>query len=191
MAGYLEKPFVFFDIETTGLRAGHHEVTELAFIHEKLGSWCVRVKPKYPERFEDAAREISRYNDTDWAGAPSLEDVMQKVREFTYEAILIGHNIVLFDVPFFNANCKMAGIDYQLPLKMNCLIDTQMLALVHMVPRGLKFLGLGPCCKFFGISNDGQHHAYDDCDRTKMVFEALLKKLRWDDGKAEQRTLWE
>jgi DNA polymerase III alpha subunit (gram-positive type) len=190
MPGYAEKPFVFFDLETTGLRAGYHEITELGFIHEKLGSWCVRVKPKYPERFEEEARSISGYNDTEWSGAPFLEEVMLKIREFTYEAIIIGHNIIGYDIPFFNANCKMLGIDYQIPIKMNGLIDTQMLALTHLVPQGLRYLGLRPCCTFFGISNEGQHNAYDDCQRTKLVFEAMMEKLRWDDGKAEQRTLW-
>jgi DNA polymerase III alpha subunit (gram-positive type) len=191
MASYAETPLVFFDIETTGLRAGHHEITELGFIHEKLGGWCVRVKPKYPERFDDAARAISGYNDQEWAGAPPLEEVMLKIREFTYESIIVGHNIIGYDIPFFNANCKMVGIDYEIPMKMNMLIDTQMLALTHLVPRGLRFLGLRPCCTFFGISNDGQHNAYDDCARTKLVFEGIMGKLRWDDGKAEQRELWQ
>lgn len=190
MASYADTPLVFFDIETTGLRAGHHEITELGFIHEKLGSWCVRVKPKFPERFEEAARSISGYNDQEWEGAPPLEEVMMKVREFTYESIIVGHNIIGFDIPFVNGNCKMMGIDFEIPLKMNALIDTQMLALTHLVPRGLRYLGLKPCCTFFGISNDGQHNAYDDCARTKLVYEGIMEKLRWDDGKAEQRELW-
>jgi len=190
MPGYQDTPFVFFDIETTGLRNGHNEITEIAFIHDKLGSWCMRVKPKYPERFEDVAREISGYSEVEWAGAPYLEDVIDKVREFTYESIIVGHNVVGFDIPFSNGNFEMLGIDFRLPLSMNWVIDTQMLALVHMVPQGLKRIGLSPCCAFFGISNDGKHHAYDDCARSKLVFEALLRKLRWDDGKPKQKELW-
>lgn len=191
MLSYAETPLVFFDLETTGLRAGHHEITELGFIHEKLGAWCVRVKPKYPERFEEEARAISGYNDTEWEDAPPLEDVIMKVREYTYESTIVGHNIVGYDIPFFNANCAANGIDFELPLSMNWLIDTQMLARVHLVPRGLKSLGLKACCRFFGISNKGQHNAYDDCDRTRMVYDGIMDKLRWDDGKAEQRELFQ
>ena len=190
MAGYIDTPLVFFDLETTGLRAGHNEVTEIGFIHEKLGAWCCRVKPKHPERFDDVAREISRYNDVEWEDAPPLEDVIMKVREYTYESIIVGHNIVGFDIPFFNGNCAADGIDFALPMSMNHLIDTQMLALVHLVPQGLKSLGLKACCRFFGISNEGQHHAYDDCDRTRMVYEGIMGKLKWD-GKVEQRDLFQ
>lgn len=182
---------MFFDIETTGLRDGHHEVTEIAFIHDNLGAFCCQVKPRFPERFEEAARQISRYSDVEWAGAPYLEDVIMKIREYTYESIIVGHNIMGFDIPFLNANCQMIGSDFQIPMKMNAIIDTQMMALSLLVPQGLKTLSLRACCKFFDISNEGQHHGYDDCLRTKMVYEAMMNKFIYDDGQTGQRELWQ
>lgn len=191
MAGYQDKPLVFFDIETTGLRAGHHETTEIAFIHETLGAFCVQVKPRFPDRFEPDAKRISRYNETEWAGSPDLSEVIPKIREYTYESIIIGHNIIGYDLPFFNANCDMIGIDFEIPIKMYSIIDTQMMALSLLTPQGLKQLSLRACCRFFGISNDGQHNAYDDCLRTKQFYEALIKKFVYDDGKVGQRKLWQ
>ena len=191
MPSYQDTPLVFFDIETTGLRPGHHEVTEVAFIHEKLGAYCVRVNPRFPDRFEEDARRISRYNEVEWAGTPDLSEVMMKIREYTYESIIVGHNIVGFDIPFLNGNCKMIEDNFEIPMKMNAIIDTQMMALSMLVPRGLKTLSLNACCKFFGISNEGQHHGYDDCLRTKMVYETMMKKFIYDDGKSGQRELWQ
>lgn len=192
MLGYLDTPLVFFDIETTGLRPGHNEVTELGFIHEKLGSWCVRVKPRHMDRFDSEAMAISGYNEADWAGAPYLEDVVAKINEFTYESIIVGHNVVGFDIPFCNGNFEALNLDFRLDMKMNSLIDTQMLALVHLVPQGLKRIGLKACCSFFDISNAGQHNAYDDCARTKLVYEKIMEKVQWGD-KIEpkgQKALW-
>lgn len=189
MPKYLEKPLVFFDIETTGLRPGYHEITELSFIHETHGSWCERVKPRYMDRFEDVARKISRYSETDWADALNLEDIISKVHEFTYEAIIVGHNILGFDLPFANGNFKMLGLDFRFETKMNAVIDTQMLALALLVPQGLKRLSLNACCDFFNISNDGAHNAYDDCLRTKMFFEKLMEEIRFGDAPI-QKIFW-
>lgn len=189
MPKYLDKPLVFFDIETTGLRPGHHEITEVAFIHDEHGSWCERVKPKYMERAEEDALKISRYTDVDWADAKNLEDIIPKIHEFTYEAIVVGHNVVGFDIPFSNGNFEMLGLDFRLELKMNSVIDTQMIALAILVPQGLKTLGLNACCKFFNISNQGQHNAYDDCLRTKMFFNKLMEEIKFGD-KPVQKSLF-
>ena len=182
---YARRPLCFLDIETTGIEPGHHEITELGFWHEKRGGWCIRIMPKYPDRFQPEARAISGYNDVDWAGAPRFEAVAAKAIEFMEDTILVGHNILGFDLPFIRAEYQSAGLaSNQIPRV--AVIDTQGLALTHLVPLGLKRLNLNSCCSFFDISNAGEHNAYDDALRTKAVYEKIMDGLRWTGGKPQQ-----
>jgi DNA polymerase III epsilon subunit-like protein len=65
-----------------------------------------------------------------------------------------------------------------------------MLAMAILIPNGLGRVSLKACCDFLGISNDGQHNAYDDCLRTKLVYERMLEKIRWGDAGPEQTSFW-
>lgn len=184
----LDKPLVFFDIETTGLRPGYHEITELAFIHEKLGSWCVRVQPKHMDRFEEEAKRVSGFNPSDWLGAPAFEEVVNKALTYMDDAIIVGHNLIKFDIPFFNGQCELVKTPRRIVDRY--VIDTQTLALALLGPLGLSRLNLKACCSFFDISNAGEHNAYDDCARTKLLYEKIMANIQWTGFGPEQKELW-
>lgn len=175
----------FLDIETTGLKAGYHEITELGFIHEKLGSWCIRIAPRHMDRAQPEALTISRYNELDWDGAPRLSSIAGKVVSYLEDAILVGHNIIGFDMPMIRGNFEMLGLNTS-DIDRRALIDTQVLALTHLVPQGLKGLSLKACCAFFDISNAGAHNAYDDAARCKAVYEKIMESLQWTGGDPQQ-----
>ena len=170
---YRNRPKVFFDVETTGLIPGYNEVTELGFSHEEMGAWSVRVRPKYMDRAHPKALEISGYNEKDWAGAPFIEDVWDPICERLENAIIIGHNVAGFDLPIMHGEARMKGLSSDRISR--AWEDTQGLAMTHLVPRGIKRVNLAACCDFFGISNEGQHHALEDALRCKQVYERITK----------------
>lgn len=173
---YIERPKVFVDIETTGLQPGHHEITEVAFHHEKLGPLCIQIKPEHPERWDEESRRISGYTMASWADAKLFKEAAAQIIEYLEGTIIIGHNILGFDLPFLEATFKMHGLEsWRIS---EAVIDTRVLAMTHLIEDGLKAANLKACCKFFDISNDGEHRAYDDVLRTKALYEAVMNHVK-------------
>ena len=166
---YAHRPKVFFDVETTGVIPGYNEVTELGFVHEERGNWSIRVRPRYMDRADPKALEISGYNEKDWVDAPVIVDVWDSICLFLENAIIIGHNVAGFDLPMMRGEARMKGLSSDRISRS--WEDTQGLAMTHLVPRGLKRVRLSSCCDYFGISNEGEHHALEDALRCKQVYE--------------------
>jgi DNA polymerase III epsilon subunit-like protein len=171
---YRNRPRVFFDVETTGLIPGFHEITELAFLHDEMGPWSVRVAPKHMDRAHERALAVSRYNEKDWAGALPIEEVWEAICVRLEDTIIIGHNVAGFDLPFIKGEARMKSLPTERISR--AWEDTLGLAMTHLVPRGLRSVSLASCCEHFEISNEGQHHAYEDVLRCKAVYERITKR---------------
>ncbi len=168
----LQRPLAFLDVETTGLKPGHHEITEIAIDHSKYGTWSCRVRPRFLDRAEQRALEIQGFNETDWEGAPTFGAVAGKIIEWTENTILIGHNIAGFDIPMLHGCFEMAELSSRDISR--AVVDTMTLAIEHLVPKGLKSLSLRAVCDFLKISNEGEHTALADVMRVKDVYEKLV-----------------
>ncbi len=168
----IQRPRCFLDLETTGLKAGYHEITEIGVIHEKLGKWSCRIRPRYMSRADPESLEIHGYNNVDWDGAPYFEGVAKQIIEYLENTILIGHNIAGFDIPFLHGNFEMAELSSEDISRS--VMDTMTLAIEHLVPKGLKQLRLHSVCDFLKISNEGEHTALADAERVKQVWEKLV-----------------
>lgn len=171
---YRNRPKVFIDLETTGVIPGYHEITELAFVHDTKGRWNVRVKPRHIDRAQERAIAISGYNEKDWAQAPYIEEMWERIVSYLEDVIIVGHNVAGFDRPMIEGEARVKKLPGADRISRACE-DTQCLALTHLVPRGLNLLGLEACCRFFDIPNEGQHHAYEDALRCKAVYERITK----------------
>lgn len=168
---YAKRPKVFLDLETTGTIPGFHEITELGFSHDIKGEWSIRVQPEHMERADPKALEISHYNERDWAGAPSLVQVWPRVCEWLEDTIIIGHNLARFDLPMLEGEARMKKLDFgPIPRAWE---DTRGLAMTHLIKKGLKRTSLSAVCDFYGISNEGEHHALEDVRRCKQVYYKL------------------
>lgn len=169
---YNRRPKAFFDLETTGLVPGYHEITEIGIKHDTMGPWSVRVRPEHMDRAEPIALQVSQFNEADWADAPPLDDVIEPLLTRLEDAIIIGHNVG-FDLSMLRGELRKRNIpDARVSRSVIC---TQVLALTHAVPRGLKRLSLEACCSFYGMPNDGAHNAYDDAVRAERLYYRLVK----------------
>lgn len=168
----LQRPKCFMDLETTGRKAGWNEVTEVGFVHDKLGEWSCRVKPKHMNRAEQAALEMQGFKLADWEDAPTFDKIARRFIEFTENAILIGHNIAGFDIPMAKGNFEMCDLSHA--AISHAVVDTMTIAITQLVPKGLKTLRLAAICDLLKISNEGEHTALADALRAKAVYEKTV-----------------
>lgn len=95
--------YVVFDIETTGLHPDSDQVCEIAAIGVKDGlpqgtfSTLVAIEGSMPE----AAGRVNGITDDMLKGAPAIGDALDAFLDFIGDdAVLAGHNITSFDIPF-------------------------------------------------------------------------------------------
>ena len=189
---YRNRPLCFCDIETTGTKAGVHEVIEIAFKHDTLGSWSTTIQPEFLNRAEPEALLVSRYNTVDWAGSPTFREVAPKITQFVTDATVIGHNLIGFDVQILRGHYEICGLSHH-GLFRDAL-DTMVLARTVLIPQGLKRLNMEACRKFFGRGYEGAHAAWEDCVFAEELYHDIMENLRWVDkrkGEVIQESLFD
>lgn len=107
--------YVVFDIETTGLHPDSDQICEIAAIGVKDGlpqglfSTLVAIEGSMPE----AAGRVNGITDDMLKGAPAIGDALDAFLDFIEEdAVLAGHNIASFDIPFMEAAAAKSGRDF-------------------------------------------------------------------------------
>ncbi len=160
--------YVVVDVETTGLKARHHRITEIAIIAvsdagERL-VWSTLVNPE-----RRIPRQISRLTGIDnqlVASAPRFASVAQTVLDLIGEQLIVGHNVA-FDIGFLNAELRRCG----LPKLINQSLDT--LALADALLPELRRLSLTEVARHLEIGHSEAHRAAADAETTLSVLERL------------------
>lgn len=186
---YRERPFCFCDIETNGTTPGYHEVIEFAAKHEKLGRWSTPIAIEHHDRSEPEALKVSRYNKSDWVGAPTFKQVAPRIAEFLTDATIVGHNFIGFDAPMIRGAFDMQGLSHGKMLRD--IIDTMMLARTFLIEEDLKRLNMKACRKFFGKGYERAHAAWEDVEFVEELYNDIKSGLRWHgNADAIQETLF-
>jgi len=118
--------YMVIDIETTGIKCGFHEITEISILNcETLDQRVWFVKIKYPERASDDALRLTNKTRRELVSRGRfIEDILDEINEFVEEAgdeleeaVMIGHNCS-FDRRFmehaFETNNKKFKAQYWL-----------------------------------------------------------------------------
>lgn len=187
---YRDRPLCFLDTETTGLKAGHHEITEIGFRHQTKGNICIQIAPLHIERAEYEALKVSGYNSSDWVEARPFSAEAARIREYLEGATLIAHNAP-FDIDMLKGSFEMARLECDDLFRD--VICTQALARMFLVPLGLNLLSLKACMKFIGIEYEDAHNAYSDTIFVEHLYNFILKNIKWHgtvNGKRIQEKLF-
>lgn len=167
-----DKHFVVFDTETTGLDyRGGHQIIEIAGQKMMNGTVVAEftglINPTIP--VDDGAYRVHGISNLFLAenGKPALE-VLPSFMEFIGDSIIVGHNIMNFDVPFLNNNLQKIGKSSL----NNMLIDTLIMA--RKLLPGLPNHKLGTVATHFNVDYAGAHRAMRDVEINRQVFLKML-----------------
>lgn len=165
----LEKPIVFFDIESTGVNVATDRIIELAILKvhpDQMQEMRVyRFNPGQP--IPPAATEIHGITDSDVANAPFIEDKAHEIVAFIGDADLAGYNSNRFDVPMLVEELMRAGVLFT--TKNRRFID------VYKIYAAMERRDLSAAYQYYcGKSLDNAHSAEAD---TRATYEILLGQL--------------
>ncbi|MDO5035793.1 MAG: exonuclease domain-containing protein [Porphyromonas sp.] len=113
---HLERPIVFFDLETTGTNPQRDRIIEFSFLkihpdgkEEVLNSY---VNPEIPIPAEST--EVHGITDEDVASAPTFAIIGKEVAAFIENSDLAGYNCSRFDIPLLAEEFLRAEIPVDL-----------------------------------------------------------------------------
>ncbi|WP_371779469.1 DEDD exonuclease domain-containing protein [Streptosporangium subroseum] len=164
--------FVVFDLETTGVSAGEHAITEIGAVKvrggEVLGEFATLVDPGSP--IPPFISVLTGITDSMVVAAPRIESVLPSFLEFARGATLVAHNAG-FDLGFIKAACAAHGH----PPPRHPVVDTVVLA------RRLLTRDEAPNCKLSTLAKifsrtEPCHRALADARATVDVLHALLER---------------
>lgn len=192
----LERPLLFFDIESTGLNIPADSIIELSFVkvfpdgEHKVKTW--KIKPWDYEKqcqrpISPEASKVNGITDDMLVDCPRFSEVVEEVASWLEDSDLAGFNSAKFDLPMLaeelervKAFCKKEiSIDLHQPL----MVDVQ--NIFHfMEPRNLK-----AAYRFYcgGEDFDNAHTAEAD---TMATYEVLKGQLdRYPDTEGSEKRL--
>ena len=185
---------VAIDFETTGLRAGYHEILQIAVVplnadlrpNPDLRPFYHNIAPKHPERSEPGAGQVHKLNLEDlMLHAPSSEKVADLLVEWWERLDLpVGKTLVpLAHNWAFEASHGKAWLGDDLfgqlfhgHARDGMLFATSLNDRSSFAGEAALFsrVGLNSLCKHFGIVNENPHDALSDALAEAEVYRALL-----------------
>lgn len=168
----LDKPVVFFDIESTGLNVIKDRILQIALI---------KYEPNKPEPTElemminpgipiaPEAMAVHGITPEMLKNKPVFAQVAQQIFDFIGNADLGGYNSDRFDVPMLLEEFARVGLDLQIDKRRS--IDVQKI-FYKMEPRTLKAALMFYC----GKDLEGAHDALADVRATVDVLKGQIQK---------------
>ena len=167
----LQKPIVFFDLETTGVNAIHDRIVEISYIKVfpdgNEESETLRINPE--RHIPEQSSAIHGIYDEDVKDCPTFKQVARDIAAIFVNSDIAGFNSNYFDVPMLVEEMLRAGIDFDIT---KCrLIDVQ------NIYHKLEQRTLSAAYKFYcGKNLEDAHSAQADTRATYEVLKALLDK---------------
>lgn len=181
----LERPLLFFDIESTGLSITNDCIAELSFVQvlpdgsEHVKTW--RMKPwdyesgrQHP--IHPAASAVNGLTDEMLKDCPRFQDLVDEILPYLAESDLAGFNSAKFDLPLLSEEFERVrhytGKDIDIDLHCKKMIDVQ--TIYHtMEPRNLRSAYRYYCG---GEDFENAHTAEADTIATYKVLKGQLDK---------------
>lgn len=179
----LERPLLFFDIESTGLSIAADCIIELSFVkilpgnEQRIKTW--KIKPwdyaaKAQKHISESASAVNGVYDKDLVDCPRFCDVVEEVVEWLSDADLAGFNSAKFDLPMLAEEIERArefgGKAVNINLHEKRMVDVQNIY-HYMEPRNLK------AAYRFYCNQDGFENAHTAEADTIATYEVLKGQL--------------
>lgn len=166
----LERPIIFFDLETTGTNVTHDRIVEISYIkvypdgrEEKRSR---RLNPEMP--IPAASTAIHHITDEDVAGEPTFRQIAKSLLRIFDGCDIAGYNSNKFDVPVLMEEFGRCGINFDISGRR--FIDVQ--NIFHKMEQRT----LVAAYKFYcGGNLEDAHSALAD---TQATYDVLIGQLK-------------
>jgi DNA polymerase-3 subunit epsilon len=168
----LQRPLIFFDVETTGTNPVKDKIVELCAIKiltDKSRSRYVQLfNPEMEIPYE--VSQVHGITNDMVKNEPPFREKAKEIAKFFSDSDLAGFNIARFDVPVLVEEFLRAGLEYN-PIENAKIIDT--MSIFHKKePRNLT-----AALKFYADEElVNAHSAEADVEATMKVLDGQLKK---------------
>ena len=114
---HLDRPLLFFDIESTGLNIVSDSIVELSFVkvfpdgHDEIKTWRVcpwDYKAKKQKSMDPGASAVNGIKDEDVAGEKKFIEIAPEVVDWLKDSDLAGYNSTKFDLPMLAEEIERA-----------------------------------------------------------------------------------
>ncbi|MBO4995144.1 MAG: 3'-5' exonuclease [Muribaculaceae bacterium] len=166
---HLNRPIIFFDLETTGTNITHDRIVEISVIKimpdGKEIERTRRINPEMPIPAEATA--VHHITDSDVADAPKFSQIAKDLARMFEGSDIAGFNSNRFDIPMLDQEFQRAGIRFEFSKAR--FIDVQ--TIFHKKEQRT----LVAAYKFYcGKNLDEAHSANADTRATYEVLKAQL-----------------
>jgi|688.fasta_scaffold381047_2 DNA polymerase-3 subunit epsilon len=166
----INKPIVFFDLETTGLSTTSDRIVEIYMLKKNPDGtedeFYSRFNP-YPVPVGKEAEEMHGLSLEVLQNEPSFSERAKDILEFLSGSDIGGYNIINFDLPFLTEELIRSGINYS--FRTHRIFDSWKIWTMSE-QRNLK----GAVKRFTGEDLEGAHQAKNDVIATAKIFESQL-----------------
>ncbi len=167
----LDRPLVFLDLETTGLRVAGDRIIELALIRVApsgdVAEKVRRFNPGVPIPAEATA--VHGISDEDVAHEPPFAARARSLARILDPCDLAGFNLRRFDLPMLLAEFQRAGVEFR--------VDERRIVDVQMIFHREEPRDLSAAVRFYlGRELEDAHSALADIRATMAVLGAQLER---------------
>ena len=167
----LEKPIIFFDLETTGTNIIQDRIVEISYLkimpNGAERTYTQRINPGMP--IPEASPLIHGITDDDVKECPAFKEVGKEIARDFEGSDIAGFNSNRFDIPMLAEEFLRAGIN--IDLSRHRLIDVQ------VIFHKMEERTLSAAYKFYcGKQLDNAHSAEADARATYEVLMAQLDR---------------
>ena len=180
----LEKPIVFFDLETTGVNIATDRIVEISILkvfpngNKESKTWLVNPEIEIPKE----AAEIHGITNEKVVTEPTFKELAPEVSKMIEGCDLAGFNSNRFDIPLLAEELMRAGIDFDMNDRK--AVDVQ--TIFHKKEQRTLSAGYQFYC---GKELEGAHGAEAD---TNATYEILLAQIeKYDDLENDVKSLSE
>ena len=181
----LERPLLFFDIESTGLNIATDCIAELSFVkifpdgEQRIKTWKLcpwNYVARCQQPMNPSASEVNGLKDEDLAGCPKFHEVVDEVVEWLADSDLAGFNSAKFDLPMLAEEIERVRLFMNRNIDLNLhekkMVDVQ--TIYHaMEPRNLR---AAYRCYCGGQDFENAHTAEADTIATYEVLKGQLDR---------------
>lgn len=165
------KDYVALDIETTGLSPKKDYILEIGAVRvvdgREVEKYASFVNPGIP--IPEFITGLTGITEEMVCSERKISEVMEEFLDFCGDSVILGHNIP-FDFSFLEQNAARIGKHFP------CMaIDTLQIAKICL--KELPSRKLEALCRYYGITQEKKHRAYEDAQAASRLYEKLAEQF--------------